>query len=37
MTGNREQRTNNRITALVLASIAFVFFLAIMLKYVLLK
>ena len=37
MTGDREQRTSNRITALVLASIALVFFLVIMLKYVLLK
>jgi len=30
-------RTNNRVTALVLASIALVFFVGIMLKYVLLK
>jgi hypothetical protein len=37
MTGNRTRRTNNRRTALVLASIAFAFFLGIMLKYVLLK
>ena len=37
MTGNRAQRTNNRRTALVLASIALVFFLGVMLKYVLLK
>jgi len=33
----REQRTNKRITALVLASIALAFFFGIMLKYVLLK
>jgi len=37
MTGNRTQRTNNRRTALVLASLAVAFFLGIMLKYVLLK
>ena len=34
---DRGHRTNNRITALVLASIALVFFFGIMLKYVLLK
>jgi hypothetical protein len=32
-----EQRTNTRRTALVLASIALVFFIGVMLKYVLLK
>ena len=37
MTGNRTQRMNNRRTALVLASIAFAFFLGIMLKYIILK
>jgi hypothetical protein len=37
MTGHRTQRTNNRRTALVLASIAFTFFVGIVLKYVLLK
>ena len=37
MTGNRTQRTNNRRTALVLAWIAFAFFLGIVLKYALLK
>jgi hypothetical protein len=34
---DREQRSNNRVTALVLASIALALFIAIMLKYVLLK
>jgi len=33
----REQRTNRRITALVLASIALAFFFGIMLKYILIK
>ena len=33
----REQRRSNRRTALVLGSIALVFFLGIMLKYVMLK
>ncbi|HYS50296.1 MAG TPA: cytochrome oxidase small assembly protein [Burkholderiales bacterium] len=33
----REQRRSNRRTALVLGSIALVFFVAIMLKYVMLK
>src|SRR6266581_320017 len=37
MTPEREQRRNNRWTALVLCSIALVFFLGIMLKYVMLK
>jgi hypothetical protein len=37
MTPEREQRRNNRRTALVLGSIALVFFVAIMLKYVMLK
>jgi hypothetical protein len=37
MTPEREQRRNNRMTALVLGSIALVFFVAIMLKYVMLK
>ncbi len=37
MTPEREQRRNNRRTALVLGSIALVFFLGIMLKYVMLK
>ncbi len=37
MTPEREQRRNNRWTALVLSSIALVFFLGIMLKYVILK
>jgi hypothetical protein len=37
MTPEREQRRNNRRTALVLGSIALVFFLGIMLKYVVLK
>jgi hypothetical protein len=37
MTENRTQRANNRRTALVLASIAFAFFIGIILKYVLLK
>ena len=37
MTLEREQRRNNRRTALVLGSIALVFFVAIMLKYVMLK
>jgi hypothetical protein len=32
-----EQRTNARTTALVLASIALVFFIGIMLKYVLIR
>jgi hypothetical protein len=34
---DREQRSNNRVTALVLASIALALFIAIMLKYVLIK
>jgi hypothetical protein len=33
MTGNRAQRRNNRKTALVLASLAFAFFLGVVLKY----
>jgi hypothetical protein len=37
MRPEREQRRNNRRTALVLGSIALVFFLGIMLKYVMLK
>jgi hypothetical protein len=37
MTPGREQQRNNRRTALVLGSIALVFFVAIMLKYVMLK
>jgi hypothetical protein len=37
MTPEREQQRNNRRTALVLGSIALVFFLGIMLKYVMLK
>jgi hypothetical protein len=37
MTPEREQRRNNRRTALLLGSIALVFFVAIMLKYVTLK
>ena len=37
MTPEREQRRNNRRTALVLGSTALVFFVAIMLKYVVLK
>jgi hypothetical protein len=37
MTPEREQRRNNRRTALVLGSIALAFFLGIMLKYVMLK
>ena len=37
MTPGSEQRRNNRRTALVLGSIALVFFVAIMLKYVMLK
>jgi len=37
MTPEREQRQNNRRTAWVLGSIALVFFLGIMLKYVMLK
>jgi hypothetical protein len=37
MTPEREQRRNNRWTALVLGSIALAFFVAIMLKYVVLK
>jgi len=37
MTPEREQRRNNRRTALVLGSIALVFFVAIMLKYAMLK
>ncbi len=37
MTPERELRRNNRWTALVLGSIALVFFLGIMLKYVMLK
>ena len=34
---DRGHRTNNRVTALVLASIALVFFVGIMLKYMLIK
>jgi len=34
---DRGQRSNNRVTALVLASIALAFFIGIMLKYVLTK
>jgi hypothetical protein len=34
---DREQRSNNRVTALVLASIALALFIAIMLKHVLIK
>ena len=34
---DREQRSNNRVTALVLASVALALFIAIMLKYVLVK
>ncbi len=37
MTPERDQRRNNRWTALVLGSIALVFFVGIMLKYVMLK
>jgi hypothetical protein len=37
MTPGREQRRNNRRTALLLGSIALAFFLGIMLKYVMLK
>ncbi|HYU67934.1 MAG TPA: cytochrome oxidase small assembly protein [Burkholderiales bacterium] len=37
MTPEREQRRNNRRTAWVLGSIALVFFVGIMLKYVVLK
>ena len=37
MTPERDQRRNNRWTALVLGSIALAFFVAIMLKYVMLK
>src|SRR5207249_3882076 len=37
MTPEREQRRSNRMTALVLGSIALVFFVAIMLKYAMLK
>jgi hypothetical protein len=37
MTPEREQRRNNRRTAVVLGWIALVFFVAIMLKYVMLK
>jgi len=37
MTPEREQRRNNRRTALLLGSIALVFFVAVMLKYVILK
>jgi hypothetical protein len=37
MRPEREQRRNNRRTALVLGSIALVFFLGIILKYVMLK
>jgi hypothetical protein len=37
MTPERERRRSNRRTAWVLASIALVFFLGIMLKYVMLK
>jgi len=37
MTSERERRRSNRRTALVLGSIALVFFLGIMLKYVMLK
>ena len=34
---DRGQRSNNRVTALVLASIALAFFFGIMLKYVLIR
>ncbi len=34
---DRGQRSNNRVTALVLASVALVFFVGIVLKYVLIK
>ena len=37
MTPERERRRNNRRTAWVLGSIALVFFLGIVLKYVMLK
>jgi hypothetical protein len=37
MTPERKQRRNNRRTAWVLGSIALVFFVGIMLKYVMLK
>ena len=37
MTPEREQRRNNRWTALVLGSIALAFFVGIMLKYFMLK
>jgi len=37
MTPERLQRRSNRRTALVLGSIALVFFVAIMLKYIILK
>jgi hypothetical protein len=37
MTLEREQRRSNRRTALVLGSIALAFFVAIMLKYAMLK
>jgi hypothetical protein len=37
MRPEREQRRNNRRTAWVLGSIALVFFIGIMLKYVMLK
>ena len=37
MTPEREQRRNNRRTALLLGSIALVFFVAVMLKYGILK
>ena len=37
MTPEREQRRNNRWTALVLGSIALAFFMAIMLKFAMLK
>ena len=37
MTPERERRRNNRRTAWVLGSIALVFFLGIMLKYVMIK
>jgi hypothetical protein len=37
MTPEREQRRNNHRTALVLGSIALAFFVAIMLKYAMLK
>ncbi len=37
MTPEREQRRNNRWTALALGSIALAFFVGIMLKYVMLK